>query len=278
MTPDIPMKLHLVPARHGALWVRRGFAVFFKRPLAFAALFAGVMFFALIALLLPFVGEFVMLAVMPLVSLGFMLATRRVMLGKMPGPGVFVEPLKGTRDKRMALLQMGVIYAVATYLIFLLSDVADGGKFEALQNTIASGKGDASDIAALLSDAQLQFGLVLRFGLASLLSLPFWHAPALVHWGDQSISKAFFFSTLACWRNIRAFSVYALAWGGVILAFGIIANVFAALMQSPQIIALATVPIGLLISTVFYTSLYFTFADCFAPDRPTDRTIDAPND
>ena len=139
-----------------------------------------------------------------------------------------------------------------------------------LQNTIASGKGDASDIAALLSDGQLQFGLVLRFGLASLLSLPFWHAPALVHWGDQSIGKAFFFSTLACWRNLRAFGVYALAWGGVILAFGIIANVFAALMQSPQIIALATVPIGLLISTVFYTSLYFTFADCFAPDAVSE--------
>ena len=47
-------------------------------------------------------------------------------------------------------------------------------------------------------------------------------------------------------------------------------NVFAALMQSPQIIALATVPIGLLISTVFYTSLYFTFADCFAPDAVSE--------
>ena len=66
------MKLHQVPARNGATWVRRGFAVFFKRPLVFAVLFAGVMFFGLVALLLPFVGEFVMLAAMPLVSLGFM--------------------------------------------------------------------------------------------------------------------------------------------------------------------------------------------------------------
>lgn len=260
------MKLHLVPARHGALWVRRGFAAFFKRPLVFAALFTGVMFFGLLALLLPVVGEFIMLAAMPLVSLGFMVATRRVLLGTLPGPGVFIEPLRGPRGKRMALVQMGVIYAVATYLILLSSDIADGGKFEALQDTIASGKGDAAGIAALLSDAQLQFGLLLRFGLASLLSLPFWHAPALVHWGDQSIGKAFFFSTMACWRNVRAFSVYGLAWGGVILAFGIIANVFAALLQEPQVIALATVPVGLLISTVFYTSLYFTFADCFAPD------------
>lgn len=272
MLPDVPLKLHLVPARHGALWVRRAFSAFFKRPLVFAALFTGIMFFGLIALLLPLVGQFVMLAAMPLVSLGFMLATRRVMLGNLAGPGVFIEPLRSSRSKRMALVQMGVIYALATYLIMVLSDVADGGKFDALQDAIASGKGEADDIAALLGDAQLQFGLLLRFGLAALMSLPFWHAPALVHWGDQSIGKAFFFSTMACWRNIGAFSVYGLAWGGVILAFGIIANVFAALLQQPQIIALATVPMGLMISTVFYTSLYFTFADCFAPDAATETT------
>ena len=270
MQADTPMKLHQVPARNGATWVRRGFAVFFKRPLVFAALFAGVLFFGLVALLLPFIGEFVMLAAMPLVSLGFMLATRRVMLGNLAGPGVFIEPLRGSRGKSIALVQMGVVYAVATFAILMLSDVADGGKFDALQDAIASGDSDAAKIAALLGDAQLQFGLLLRFGLASLLSLPVWHAPALVHWGDQSVGKAFFFSTMACWRNLRAFGVYALAWGGVILAFGVVANVMAALLQSPQIIALATVPVGLLLSTVFYASLYFTFADCFAPDRAPD--------
>lgn len=270
MAPDIPMKLHLVPARNGALWVRSGFGAFFKRPLAFAALFTGVMLFGLVALLLPFVGEFVVLAAMPLVSLGFMIATRRVMLGNLASPAVFIEPLRGSPAKRIALVQMGVVYAIATFAILLLADVADGGKFEALQEAIASGKNDADSIAELLGDGQLQFGLLLRFGLASLMSLPFWHAPALVHWGDQSVGKAFFFSTMACWRNLRAFAVYALAWGGVILAFGVVANVMAALLRSPQIIALATVPVGLLLSTVFYASLYFTFADCFAPDRAPD--------
>jgi predicted transporter len=75
---------------------------------------------------------------------------------------------------------------------------------------------------------------------------------------------------MACWRNIGAFSVQGLAWGGVILAFGVVANIFSALLQESQIIALATVPIGLLISTVFYASLYFTFADCFAPDAVSE--------
>lgn len=267
MTPnDETMKLHLVPARQGTTWVRRAFAVFFQRPLAFAALFTAVMFFGLIALLLPFIGEYLLMAAMPLATLGFMIATRRALLGTLPSPSVFIEPLRNAGPRRSALVRMGIVYAVASFLIMHLSDFADGGKFDALQEAIAGGSGDADKIAALLGDAQLQFGLLLRFGLAALLSLPFWHAPALVHWGGQTLGKAFFFSTMACWRNLGAFTVYGLAWGGVILALGLVANVLAMLLQSTQVIAIATVPLGLLVSTVFYTSLYFTFADSFAPD------------
>jgi hypothetical protein len=260
------MKLQLVPARQGALWVRRGFGVFFTRPLAFAALFTGFLFFGLLAMLVPLVGPLLLLASLPLVSLGFMLATQRALQGQLPGPGVFVAPLRVDRPRSLALLRMGLAYAAASVAIIWLSDFADGGKFDALQQAMTGGKEDAAAIAALLADPQMQFGLLLRFGLASLLSLPFWHAPALVHWGGQSVGKALFFSTMACWRNIGAFTVYGLAWAGVILLFGALANVLAALLQQPQLIALAAVPAGLLFSTVFYVSLYFTFSDCFAPE------------
>ena len=260
------MKLQLVPARQGALWVRRGFAVFFKRPLAFAALFTGFLFFGLVAMLLPWVGPILLLSSLPLVSLGFMLATQQAQQGDMPGPSVFLAPFRVNRPRSIALLKMGLAYAVASVIIIWLSDAVDGGKFEALQEAMAGGKEDAAAIATLLGDPQLQIGLLLRFGLASLLSLPFWHAPALVHWGDQGMGKALFFSTMACWRNMGAFTVYALVWGGVILLFGIVANLLAALLQQAQLIALAAVPAGLLISTVFYTSLYFTFTDCFGAE------------
>jgi hypothetical protein len=262
------MKLRLVPARQGALWVRRGFGVFFKRPLAFAALFSGFLFFGLLALLVPLVGPLLLLTSLPLVSLGFMVATQRALQDQFPGPGVFVAPLRVDRPHSLALLRMGLAYAVASVAIIWLSDVADGGKFDALQQSMAGGKEDAAAIAALLADPQLQLGLLLRFGLATLLSLPFWHAPALVHWGGQGVRKALFFSAVACWRNIGAFSVYGLAWGGALLSFGAVANLLAALLQQAQLIALAAVPAGLLFSTVFYASLYFTFTDCFAPDAP----------
>jgi len=261
------MKLQLLPARQGALWVRRGFAVFFTHPLAFAALFTGFLFFGLVSMLVPLVGPILLLASLPLVSLGFMLATQRALQGQHPGPGVFIAPLRVDRARSIAQLRLGMAYAVASVFIIWLSDVADGGKFDALQQAMAGGKEDASAIAALLADTQLQFGLLLRFGLASLLSLPFWHAPALVHWDGQGVSKALFFSTIAIWRNRGAFLVYGLAWAGAILLFGALANVFAAVTQQAQLVALAALPAGLLFSTVFYASLYFTFVDCFAADE-----------
>ncbi len=264
------MKLQLVPARQGALWVRSGFAVFFRRPLAFAALFTGFLFFGLVAMLLPLIGPWLLLASLPLVSLGFMLATQRALQGQLPGPSVFVAPLRVSRSRAVALVQMGMAYAIASLFIIWLSDLADGGKFDALQEAMGGGKGDAATIAGLLGDPQLQFGVLLRFGLASMLSLPFWHAPALVHWGDMDVRKALFFSTVACWRNIGAFSVYGLAWTGVILVFGAAANLLAALIAQPQLIALAAIPAGLMFSTVFYASLYFTVTDCFAAEAKGD--------
>ena len=65
-----------------------------------------------------------------------------------------------------------------------------------------------------LADPRLQLGLLLRIGLAGLLSVPFWHAPALVYWGAQGWAKSLFFSTVAIWRNKGAFAVYGLGWIG----------------------------------------------------------------
>ena len=118
--------------------------------------------------------------------------------------------------------------------------------------------------------------MLLRFGLAGLLSVPFWHAPALVHWGGQPAAKALFFSLMACWRNRGAFFVYALTWAAVILLFAVVANLLFAMLGHIQWMAAAAMPASLVFSTVFYVSLYFTFADCFdmdAVDSPDTSTV-----
>lgn len=263
------MNLQTVPARRGATWVRQGFAAFARQPLAFGGLFATFMFAVFAATLLPFVGSVLLLLLLPLVSLGFMVATRNAIDGRVPLPNVFWQPLRGRRSERLALLQLSLLYAVATSVIMWLSDIVDGGALDALMMVLSGGEKVSPEVVnERLSDPNLRSGLIFRFGLAGLLSVPFWHAPALVHWDGHGAAKALFSSTVAVWRNKSAFLVYGLAWLGVILGFTMAASLLFALIGQPQWIALAAMPASLIFSTVFYVSLYFTFVDCFGPAPP----------
>ena len=271
------MKLRVVRARQGALWVRNGFRIFFRKPMAFAMLFASFLFGALVLLMLPLAGSVLLLAALPLVTLGFMIATQVALKGGFPLPGVFMQPLRVDASRRLAMLKLGLVYAAATFVIMWLADVVDGGKFEALQDAMANTKTPVEDIRERLLDAQLQAGLAVRLGLAALLSLPFWHAPALVHWGSQTWGQSLFFSAVACWRNKGAFGVYGLTWAAVIMLFGVLVSTVFGLLGQPQLMAVAAMPAGLMFSTVFYASLFFTFADCFeqAPGQTLQELADA---
>jgi hypothetical protein len=261
------MKLQTVPASRGAQWVREGFRTFFKRPLAFAALFATFMFGVLLLALVPLVGSLVVLALLPLVSLAFMLATQAALAGRAPTARVFAEPLRGPPARRNAMIQLGLIYAAATFAVLWLSDAVDGGAFEALMDSMPDAKGSPDAVAAKLAAPGLGLGLLLRFGMAGVLSVPFWHAPALVHFEGQGCAQALFSSTLACWRNRGAFTVYSVMWFVVIVVFGLFGGMVFALLGQAPLFAVAAVPLSLMFSTVFYVSLYFTFADSFVTEE-----------
>jgi len=261
------MRLHTVPAVRGAQWVGAGWRVFARKPLAFTGLFAFFLFAALAALLLPLVGPFVMLALLPLATLGFMIATREALTDRFPTPGVFIVPLRGGAPGRRVLLQLGVLYALASVLIMVSTDAIDGGRFEQLQQVLGSGKPeDARRVDELLDDPALQTGLFLRLALASLLAVPFWHAPALAYWAGQGAAQSLFSSVVAVWRNRGAFVVYVLVWAASIAGFGMVTGVLLALFGVREPVALIALPAGLTFSTVFYASLYFTFNDCFSAD------------
>lgn len=260
------MKLQLAPARQGALWVRQGFGVFFKQPLAFAGLFAVFLFAVFALTLLPLIGPLLLLTLLPLGSLGFMIATQTALEGRFPLPRVFIAPLRAGRPQLLAILKLGLAYAVATFLIMWLSDIVDGGALDALMEALPGGDATPELVASRLADPRLELGMLLRLGLAALLSVPFWHAPALVHWGGLGWGKALFFSAVACWRNKAAFAVYSLTWIAVLLVFALLANLVFALFGQMQLMALAAMPASLIFSTVFYASLYFTFTGCFAPN------------
>jgi len=265
------MSLRILQARprDGATWVSRSFALFLKKPLAFSAMFALFLFAAMVLLVLPYIGPVLLLMALPLLGLGFMIASRSALGGGPVHVGQLLEPLQGgsetAAERRTQLLKLCGLYALATALVMLASDAVDGGAFEKLQMLLASARDTAKqkELDDLLGDNSLLQGLLLRVGGTALLSIPFWHAPALVWWQGQGIAQSLFSSTLACWRNRGAFLVYGLAWTVTIVVFAVVAGMLFALIGAPQLVTLAAVPAGLMFSTAFYVSLLFTYEGCF---------------
>ena len=269
------LRIQQASARDGAIWVSRSFALFLKRPLAFSALLALFLFAALVLLALPYLGAVLLLMALPLLGLGFMIAARSGLAGGPVHAGQLIEPLRRGNEasaaRRVQLLKLCGLYAVATAAVMLASDALDAGAFERLQVLLASARDAAKqkELDALLADDALLLGLLLRLGGTALLSVPFWHAPALVWWQGQGVAQSLFSSTLACWRNRVAFLVYGLAWLLTIVVFGIVAGAIFALIGAPQLVTLAAVPAGLMFSTAFYVSLFFTYQGCFGSDPPS---------
>jgi hypothetical protein len=271
----IPFTLKTVPARHGSAWARQGFAVFFKRPMVFAALFALFMFMVFALALLPWVGSVLLLALLPMVTLVFMLATKAALAGELPTPAALLQPLRMDRTRQFAMLKLGAIYAATTFAILALSDLVDGGAFDALMEALPEVQTKPELFNAALTDPRLSQGLLIRTGLTSLLSVPFWHAPALVYWGGQGCAQSLFSSTLACWRNKGAFTVYMLTWVSAVLLFATLGSMVFGLLGQLPLFALAATPFSLMLTTVFYASLYFTFADCFEAVAPSVPAVPA---
>ena len=252
-----------VPAVAGAQWVREGWAVFAKHPLAFCGMFVTFILAAVILLIVPYIGALLLLGGMPLLTLSFMLATRETLAGRSPGPSMLLAPLRSEPKRRNALWVIGALYALATAAILWLSGEVDGGTFNDLQALMGSQDRDPARLEALLDDPRLSTGLLLRFGLAGLISIPFWHAPALVYWGGQGVAQALFSSTLAVLRCFGAFSVYMVTWVVMVTGFSLVSGLLLGALGAQTMLASIAIPVGLVFSTVFYASLYFTFRDSF---------------
>mgnify|MGYP003383483538 CR=1 FL=1 len=242
--------------------MRDGFRLFSKHPLPFSLMLVVFRAAAGMGSAIPAVGNFLMLCAVPVLGLGFMIASEAA-LNKGPiHPGQFLTAFKAGAPQMRAQLILCAAFGLSTLAVLWLAHTVDGGAFARLQQMMAE-QAPPDQIDELLADGAFQQGLFIRFGLAALASAIFWHAPALVHWGHQSAAQALFSSTLAMWRNKGAFVVYMLSWLALIAVFGIFAALAFSLLGMRQMASLVALPAGLIFSTVFYVSLLFTFNDCF---------------
>lgn len=254
------MKLNIVPARQGALWVRLGIRAFWKQPLALSGLFFMFMTLMSIFSLVPVIGDFMALALVPAASLGLLAATREVDLGKFPMPWILACAFRVGKERKREMLILGLCYAAGFIGILGLSSLIDGGDFMKL----SIGETHLDDIKVITPELQNAFWFTAFFNL--MLSCVFWYAPALVHWHSLPAIKSLFFSTVAFISNWRAFLVFALTWVMVIGATVSILLLIGSLLDNYEFAATAMIPAMLMISAMFFCSTYFSFKDSFISD------------
>jgi hypothetical protein len=251
------MKLNIVPARTGVQWFKLGVRTFFKQPLALSGLFFMFMAVMSVLTLVPLIGNVLALALLPAATLGLMAATEEAAKGKFPMPTVLLSAFRAGQQQLRAMLILGLLYAVGFLLVLGISATVDGGKFARLY--LLGG----SLTPETLMEPDFETAVLLAMSLYVPLSLLFWHAPALVYWHGVAPVKSLFFSMVACMRNFGAFTVYSLTWLGAFLAMGMVVALIAALMGSPEAVSGIMFPVAMVMAAMFFTSIYFTFRDCF---------------
>ena len=258
----MPLVLKSVAPSQGLRWLREGLRLFLRHPLGFCGLFATFLFVVMLGSLLPVVGPLLTLAALPLMSLGFMVAAEATFAGAPIHPGLYLAALRRDRTRRRSQGALCALYGLVTVALMLFCDWLDGGAFDQLQRLMSRG-GSQEEVDALLAQPAFATAMGMRLAGAALISIPFWHAPALVHWGGQGPAQALFSSTVAIWRAKGAFALYMLGWFVLIVGFGVLTAVVLSALGLTQLGGMVALPGALTLSTIFYVSLIFTFNDCF---------------
>ncbi|HEX6722323.1 MAG TPA: BPSS1780 family membrane protein [Burkholderiaceae bacterium] len=261
------LKLQIVATRQGWTWARDGARLFLRRPIAFSAMLMLFLLVSGVWMALPVVGVLA-LAALPLLSLGFMVASRSVLRGGPAHPGQFIEPLIRSPAQRRSLLVLCGLYGMGALAVVMITGWLYGDAMEQLRQAIAEHGPSSEQAGQATMDPRISNGLMGFALMGTALSVPFWHAPALVLWGGQGVWQALFSSTLSLWRAKGAYLVYGLAWTGASVLLSLAIGLIAGTLGARSAVVLMVPALAITLSTAFYVSLWFSFVDCFgSPDE-----------
>jgi hypothetical protein len=195
-----------------------------------------------------------------------MAATLESTRGKFPMPSILISAFRAGQQRKRAMLVLGLLYALGFLGMLGVTALIDGGQFAGLY--LMGGK--ITEEMVLQADFQAAMWATVLLYLP--LSLLFWHAPALVHWHGVSPAKSLFFSFMACYKNFGALTVFALVWVLLFFAMALVVALLATLLGNPEFAGVAMFPAAMLMVSMFFTSLYFTFRDSFVADEDSPQS------
>jgi uncharacterized membrane protein len=204
-----------LPAGAGVSWVSEGWRLFTKAPLMWVVSVLVLIVLAVVAGIVPILGNIAFQMLSPVFSAGFVVAARSVEKG---GEFELEHLFAGFKTRFVPLFIVGAIFTVAVFAVLLVGAVFMGfGVFAAFM------AGDPEQAAAALAGSLLSIALGLLIITALLLPLTmfYWFAPALVMMHDVKPVAAMKASFGACLRNFLPFLVY----GIVMMVLAIVAMI-----------------------------------------------------
>jgi len=275
--PAVRIRVRELPAGAGLQWIRRGLRAFLRQPGGFLGLFAMWLLttialslpVAILAALVPALERHPVLVqlsgvvLLPLLSLGVMVATEAAMNDLRVRPHMLFAPLGAGAQARRGIGLIALAYFGALCLAWFAGDGLDAGEARAW----ITSRFAPQDLATLmqvkpLSDAGAAV-LALKVALVALASVPLWHAPALVLWGGQPPLQALFSSVVALWRTRAAFAAYLLGGTAIVFAFSLVVDLLAVVTQGAAASLVVAMIGSWLMCAVFYVTLWFGFVDTF---------------
>jgi len=258
--------LKTVEPSRGLRWIGDAWRLFRRKPLAFLGMGAMVIVLANLAALVPLLALLLLLVAPLLVGLGFMIAGQAALLDLPVHPKAFIEPLRTDGARRRSLLLLGLLYAITLTAITALGAALAGDawdKLATLQQQPATEATQAEMMRVLTSSEAGTATLVVSV-LWLAVTLLYWHAPPLVHWGGQGPGQALFSSLLGVWRNRAAFALYLVGLLANLILLALVAALVATLLSGLAWLAQAVVLTAVATSVAIYNlSLLFSFNDSY---------------
>ncbi|HLT99317.1 MAG TPA: BPSS1780 family membrane protein [Burkholderiaceae bacterium] len=249
------MQAAILPIHAGWFWIHQGYRICMKQPLAmfFWSMTLGLLI--TFSYLIPIFGQMALIIATPSFTFITLAACQRIDSGEAMQLGMWTLPLRD-RNVRKRLLLLGLAYLLCCLAGGVLATLP---YLDAL-TTALEGATEIDDIALL----RAMQGPMLTFGvLYVLISMFFWHAPALIGWHGIPMKQALFFSMVACWRNKWAFLLYGLSWVAIFFAVQMAATLLMVLGLSPDMVQLLMTPVNIAVAAVLYASFYPAYVSVF---------------
>lgn len=257
MTPTI--QAAILPVNAGWYWIQEGYRICRRQPMAmfFWSMTLGVLI--TFSYLVPLFGQMALIIATPSFTFMTLSACRRIDAGQPMQLGMWSQPLRDAAVRKR-LFVLGLAYLACCIAGGLIATVPFLGSLTAA----IEGQAQIDEIALL----HAMQGPLLTFGILYLLiSMLFWHAPALIGWHGIPMSQALFFSMVACWRNKWAFLLYGLSWAAVFFGVQMIGVLLTTLGISPAFVQLLMTPVNIAVAAVLYASFYPAYVSVFSASK-----------